>query len=286
MTPQERQLVEQLFDRLATLESAPRDADAERAIRDGLARAPNALYALVQTALLQDEALRRANARIEELEHAAGEPAPQQQGGFLDSLRNAMFGEEPKRGGGSVPSVPATRAGEAAERGAFGAGRPMGVPPGFGQGAGPAGSAPGPFGGAPGGPFGGPAGPAGPAFGGGRGSFLGTAAAAAAGVIGGSLLLDGIRNMMGSGHAAPAGQGALDAGAGGGERSPWGGGGRGNDDIARQAGLDDIGGRSAGAFDDPSRDPDRADDRLADYDHDDPGFDDAGADFGGDYDTA
>ena len=62
MTPQERQLVDQLFDRLATLENEPRDPDAEQAIRDGVAHAPNALYALVQTALVQDEALRRANA--------------------------------------------------------------------------------------------------------------------------------------------------------------------------------------------------------------------------------
>jgi hypothetical protein len=52
MTPQERQLVDQLFERLATLEREPRDPDAERAIREGVARAPNALYALVQTALV------------------------------------------------------------------------------------------------------------------------------------------------------------------------------------------------------------------------------------------
>ena len=38
MTPQERQLVDDLFDRLARLEMAPRDAAAERAIAEGLAR--------------------------------------------------------------------------------------------------------------------------------------------------------------------------------------------------------------------------------------------------------
>ncbi|MGA8156654.1 MAG: DUF2076 domain-containing protein, partial [Rhodoplanes sp.] len=111
MTPQERQLVDQLFDRLATLENEPRDPDAERAIRDGVARAPNALYALVQTALVQDEALRRANARIEELEAAQDAGHGEQQGGFLDNLCNAMFGEEQKRGSGSVPTV---RPGDAA----------------------------------------------------------------------------------------------------------------------------------------------------------------------------
>ena len=60
MTPQERQLVDDLFDRLSKMESAPRDPDATAAIAQGLRAAPNAVYALVQTVLVQDEALRRA----------------------------------------------------------------------------------------------------------------------------------------------------------------------------------------------------------------------------------
>ena len=47
MTPEERKLVTDLFDRLATLEDAQRDPEAERAIMDGLRQAPNAGYALV-----------------------------------------------------------------------------------------------------------------------------------------------------------------------------------------------------------------------------------------------
>jgi uncharacterized protein len=102
MTPQEQELVEELFDRLAKLENGPRDLNAERIIADGLRRAPHAVYALVQTALVQDEALKRANARIEELQaQTPGEP--QQQGGFLDSVRDAVLGRSEPRG--SVPSV-------------------------------------------------------------------------------------------------------------------------------------------------------------------------------------
>src|ERR1700746_2011009 len=78
MTPQERQLVDDLFDRLAQVESAQRDPQAGAAIAQGLQKAPNAVYALVQTVLLQDEALKRANSRIQELEAAS--QAPQQQG--------------------------------------------------------------------------------------------------------------------------------------------------------------------------------------------------------------
>src|SRR6201996_3952641 len=89
MTPQERQLVDDLFDRLSKLESAPRDPNATAAIAQGLRIAPNAVYALVQTVLVQDEALKQAHHRIEELE-AAGAPAQQQSsGGFLDSMREA-----------------------------------------------------------------------------------------------------------------------------------------------------------------------------------------------------
>src|SRR3974377_1980675 len=104
MTPQERELVDELFDRLAKLESTPRDGDAERAIIEGLRRAPNATYALVQTALVQDEALKRADARIRALEARLGEDGAPQQGGFLDSMRDALLGRrDPPRG--PVPPV-------------------------------------------------------------------------------------------------------------------------------------------------------------------------------------
>ena len=76
MTPQERQLIDDLFDRLAKLESAPRDGEAMSAIMQGLRNAPNSVYALVQTALVQDEALKAANAHIQEYEQASGTPQP------------------------------------------------------------------------------------------------------------------------------------------------------------------------------------------------------------------
>src|ERR1700726_2035539 len=102
MTPQERQMIDELFDRVSKLESAPRDPDAIAAISEGLRKAPNAVYALVQTVLVQDEALKRANARIQELE-AGGEGEQHQSGGFLDSMRETIFGQNQPRG--SVPNV-------------------------------------------------------------------------------------------------------------------------------------------------------------------------------------
>jgi hypothetical protein len=194
MTPQEQELVTDLFDRLAKLESMPRDPAAERLIAEGGQRAPHALYALVQTALLQDEALKRANARIEELqaELGGGEEPQQHQGGFLDSMRDALgFGERR----GSVPNVRAATAGGGAPplRGPEpGAGYPpqrpgyppQTPPPGYGGG---------------------------PGFGTG-GSFLGGAASTAAGVLGGALLLDGIRSMFGGHHLGGGGMGGFGLG--------------------------------------------------------------------------
>ena len=105
MTPQERELITKLFERLAALENAPRDPDAERAIADGLAHAPHAIYPLVQTVLVQDEALKAANARIEELQGGAEEHEPERPRGFLDTMRDSLFGrdEGPPRGDEAPP---------------------------------------------------------------------------------------------------------------------------------------------------------------------------------------
>lgn len=228
MTPQERQLVENLFDRLAKLENAPRDADAERAIDDGLRRAPNAIYPLVQTVLVQDEALRRADARIRELTgEDAGAPAS---GGFLDSMRQALTGR-------SAPtSVPSVRPPEPDPRWNSGAGTPAVQAQG--------------------------------------GSFLGTAAASAAGVIGGALLLNSISSMFG--HHGGAFAAPLSSGSPSG--SPWDNGAA-RSDLARDAGLNDIGSsprgdaQQASLLESDDSDPSDLTDDLDDG---------AGGDFGGD----
>jgi uncharacterized protein len=237
MTPQEQKLVTELFDRLATLEDRPRDPDAERLIAEGMQRAPNAVYALVQTTLLQDEALRNADARIRELEGNAGEG-----GGFLDNMRDTLFGPR-ERPRGSVPPVRPE-------------GAPMGVPPGFRTGSATdrvdQQQAPTQQG----------------------GSFLGTAAAAAAGVIGGALLLDGIRSMGGR-HGAPS-ETATANRFGNTDEAPWNGGNE-RGELSRQAGIDNIGGASGGRAD--TADQQSYD--LSQVDLDDPGDLDVDLDLGG-----
>src|SRR5258706_11488678 len=267
MTPQERQLVDDLFDRLSKVESAPRDPDAVAVINEGLRKAPNAVYALVQTVLLQDEALKRANARIQEMV-AHGGPEQQQSGGFLDSMRDTIFGQGQPRG--SVPNVPPR---EASSRPVWNSGQAMQQSQG-----------PGPYNQPPyGQPYGAPQAPMG-----GGGSFLGTAAAAAAGMVGGSLLLGSIRSMMGGTR-----QGFGDsAGLGGGveERRPWSD--QSGGDLARDAGINDIGSSKdraddssrTGLFDSASNDDQASNDHDDDRDDMDLDSDDFGGDGGGDGD--
>jgi hypothetical protein len=250
----------------------------------GLRTAPNAVYALVQTVLVQDEALKQAHHRIEELE-AAGAPEQQPQGGFLDSMRDAIFGQNQPHG--SVPNVPPPGAAsrDTGSRPVWNSGQVLpgsmqqAQSPGrydqgsYGQGSygqQPYGAPQGQMGGPMGGAFGG-------AMGGGGGSFLGTAAAAAAGMVGGSLLLNSFRGMMGGGSSRSAfGDTAT--------QNPWSD--QSRSGLARDAGVNDVGSQQDLARQDREQDAeqDRDDDNSRaglfdsasnddDTDHDSDGFD-------------
>ncbi len=258
MTPQERQLIDDLFVRLAKVENAPRDAEATNAIAQGQRLAPNAIYALVQTVLVQDEALKRADARIQELE-SGGAAAQQPPGGFLDSMRDALFGgsnanQERPAMRSSVPPAggrPTWNTGQVMQQPQGGQyGQPQGDPRQMGQ--------KGQFGQ--------------PQQQGGGGSFLGTAAATVAGVVGGGLLMNSIRGMMGGnegGHGKSAFGDTANAGDNKGSES-------GNSELARDAGANDIGSRHSdnnsgndqqhGAYDNASNDQDGGFDAGDDFD--------------------
>jgi hypothetical protein len=214
MTPQERQLVDDLFDRLTRLETTQRDPDAERTIANGLTRAPNAVYALVQTVLVQDEALKRADARIRELT-GEDEAAPQG-GGFLDSMRQTVT----DRPGTSVPSVRPGAANEPDSRWNRG-----------GTYTGGSGYSNEPYTNAP---------PQSSPWQQGGGSFLGNAAASAVGAIGGALLFNSISSMFGHRGGSSTFSDAQSGGFGSTPASPWGDSAA-SSDLAREAGLNDIG---------------------------------------------
>ena len=179
------------------------------AITEGLRRAPNAVYALVQTALVQDEALQNADARIRELEGAA---PPERAASSTTCATACSAGAKCARLGAVGP---AGRAGRRARASRPARSRRPEQAPATG------------------------------------GSFLGTAAAAAAGVIGGALLMNSLRSMLGGGAAESR---ARSTRAGGEVRNPWAGGNSGGD-LARRPGstISAASGRQASADDGDKR---------------------------------
>ena len=106
LSPEDRQAIEGLFERLAAVErrSGPRDAEAEALIRELMRRQPGAAYYLAQTVLVQETALTDARERILELERAADvardrpgpwdrdAAPPARSGGFLAGAAQTALG--------------------------------------------------------------------------------------------------------------------------------------------------------------------------------------------------
>jgi uncharacterized protein len=240
MTPQERRLIDELFERLSTLEKVPRDQAAERTIADAMARAPNAIYPLVQAVLVQEEALVRANARIEELETASRGVTPNKDQSFLSDARGTFLGRE-QGSPGSMPSA-APRTNETIA--------PTQDIPMAQSNTGPSGAVPG-------------------------GAFLGNAAATAVGVVGGSLLRDSFRSLFGRNAGSPAADKPKQSLWESNETKSDSGGKGGAGDLGDRSDIDPAGEHSAGDHDagDSDSDEDYADDDD-DYGDDDDADDD------------
>jgi uncharacterized protein len=103
MQSQERELITGLFGRLQPFETQPRDNEAEALIKDLAARQPAAPYLLVQTVLVQEQALKAAQERIAELEAKAG--AAPAASGFLGSAPRIGPWGAPAAPPASVPST-------------------------------------------------------------------------------------------------------------------------------------------------------------------------------------
>ncbi|WP_040567375.1 DUF2076 domain-containing protein [Magnetospirillum molischianum] len=183
MTPQERSLIQSVFDRLARLAGSPKDSEAEALILASIRQIPDAPYQLVQAVVVQEQALNEADARIAELQRQLAEAQAQ--------ARTAQPAQQPASGGlfsginpwgrSRVPQTPAAPA----------PGYAPAPPPGFGGGQ-PAYPQP---------PQSSPWGGGAPSAG---GSFLRTAAGTAVGVAGGVMLAQGLSSMFGGSHAAAA----------------------------------------------------------------------------------
>jgi hypothetical protein len=194
MTPEERDLISGLFERMRSMGPLDKDRDADSLINQAVRGTPDAAYMLVQSVLVQEQALQQSSARIAELEEQVRDLEQSQRrapssgsGSFLGGLFGGSRPSEPDRPGGSVPSIGSRGAPPSS----------YGAPSGNDAGRG-----------AP--PWGAAGQQAPPAGGGGGGGFMRSAMATAAGVAGGMLAADAIRNMMG-GQAGQAQAASSDA---------------------------------------------------------------------------
>jgi hypothetical protein len=198
MTPEERQMLAGLFDRIRAASNGPKDSQAEAFINDAMRATPSAGYVLAQTVLVQQQAMEAAAKRIADLEAQAKSSPPQEEGSFLGNIGRSLFG------GGAQPQPSPPRSAYDARAYERDAGGP---PPGYQQQR-PAYAPPPPSGG----PWG--AAPAAPAAGGG---FLHGALQTATGVAGGVLLGNALGGLFGghSGGGLFGGGGFGGAGLGG-----------------------------------------------------------------------
>ena len=120
MSPEERDMIEGVFDRMRSVGRVDKDRDAEALINASVRKIPDSAYMLVQSVLVQQNALEQAEQRIQELEENVAQleaqqqrsqPAPASSGGFLGGLfggSKPTLAPEPKSspwGGSSVPQV-------------------------------------------------------------------------------------------------------------------------------------------------------------------------------------
>src|SRR6202008_588812 len=101
MTPEEQNLIENLFDRLRQADVNPKDFEAEQLIRAKTAALPSAPYLLTQAVIVQEHALTNAQAQIAELENrlAAATKSAQPAGGegFFSGVSKLFGGSRPTR---------------------------------------------------------------------------------------------------------------------------------------------------------------------------------------------
>ena len=88
MSPEERQLLAGMFERIKANSAAPRDQEAEAFINDQIKAQPSAPYLLAQTVIVQDFALQAANQKLQQLEARVHEleSAPKPSTSFLGGL--------------------------------------------------------------------------------------------------------------------------------------------------------------------------------------------------------
>ena len=104
MSPEERQMLAGLFDRIRAAAGSARDRDAEALINEAVRQQPYAPYLLAQTVLMQEQTLQQAAQRVQQLDAQvqdlqSRQSAPQDSGStsFLGGIGKSIFGSSAHR---------------------------------------------------------------------------------------------------------------------------------------------------------------------------------------------
>lgn len=89
MTPDERNMLADLANKIAKTPPPPRDSEAEDFIRKNIGNRPDALYLMTQTVLIQNMALEQAQQQIQQLQQQAGAGVVPSGGSFLGGRQAA-----------------------------------------------------------------------------------------------------------------------------------------------------------------------------------------------------
>jgi hypothetical protein len=98
MTPDERNMLADLANKIAQTPAPPRDPEAEDFIRKNIGARPDALYLMTQTVLIQNMALQQSQHQIQELQQRASQPVPSGysggSGSFLGQSAPSGYGQQ------------------------------------------------------------------------------------------------------------------------------------------------------------------------------------------------
>jgi hypothetical protein len=89
MTPDERNMLADLANKIAQTPPPPRDPEAEDFIRKNIGNRPDALYLMTQTVLIQNMALEQAHQQIQQLQQQVGAGGIPSGGSFLGGRQSA-----------------------------------------------------------------------------------------------------------------------------------------------------------------------------------------------------
>ncbi|HSU33882.1 MAG TPA: DUF2076 family protein [Bryobacteraceae bacterium] len=103
MTPEERNMLTDLANKVAQTPAPPKDPEAEEFIRTRIGNRPDALYLMTQTVLIQNMALQQAQQQLAQMQRGGSTQGQVSSGSFLGGGSRPNYGSAPSGGSYGAP---------------------------------------------------------------------------------------------------------------------------------------------------------------------------------------